>query len=363
MIRMNVRMRVGAFDLGIKLSVGREITVLYGNSGAGKTLTLEVLAGLLTPCEGRVEVNGQLVFDRESGVNVRPHRRQVGYVVQNYALFPHLTVRQNISYGISHLGKDERRSRINGSAEMLGLQGLLDRRPSQISGGQAQRVALARALARRPPVLLLDEPFASVDSAVRGALRHELRRLARDLGLSVLMVTHDLTEAYNVGDRLAIIDDGCILQEGPRHEVFDRPTTRRTAELLGVNNIIPGRVVVGDHECMHVVTDLGKVVAASGAATFSPGDKVCLAIRAEQVFLEDPGRPIRHRDNHFAVTIVDEAAFGFSHTLFARVESASPGAPHLEIQIPAHPYQVLGVPARRDWRIRIPPDAVHVVMG
>ena len=343
----------------VDLAVDREITVLYGHSGAGKTLTLEAIAGLLTPREGRIELHDQVVFESASGINLPPQRRNLGYLVQSYALFPHLTVAQNIAYGIGHLRRSERRARVDDIAGMFGLRDLLDRRPARISGGQAQRVALARALVRQPRVLLLDEPFAAVDSSIRRTLRRELRQLAQRLDLSVVMVTHDLTEAYNVGDRLAVIDRGRVLQAGPRDEVFHRPATARAAELLGVQNIVPGRIVGGDRDHVHVATALGMVAAQAESRPAT--DHVQLAIRAEQIILERPDRASTDRENRFRVTIIDEAAFGFSHTLVARVDDAAPAAPNLEIDVPAHPYQVLDVPARRDWSIHIPPEAVHVI--
>ena len=359
MIRADIQTTVGNFELAVDLAVDREITVLYGHSGAGKTLTLEAIAGLLTPREGRIELHDKVVFDSASGINVPPQRRNLGYLVQSYALFPHLTVAQNIAYGIGHLSRAERRARVEEIAGMFGLQDLLDRRPARISGGQAQRVALARALVRQPRVLLLDEPFAAVDSSIRRTLRRELRQLAQRLDLSVVMVTHDLTEAYNVGDRLAVIDHGRVLQAGPRDEVFHRPATARAAELLGVQNIVPGRIVGGDRDHVHVATALGMIAAQAESRPAT--DHVQLAIRAEQIILERPDRASTDRENRFRVTIIDEAAFGFSHTLVTRVDDAAPAAPNLEIDVPAHPYQVLDVPARRDWSIHIPPEAVHVI--
>ena len=359
MIRADIRTTVGSFDLAVDLAVDREITVLYGHSGAGKTLTLEAIAGLLTPSQGRITLHDRVVFDSSSGVNVPPQRRDLGYLVQSYALFPHLTVAQNIAYGLGHLRRAERRERVEEFARMFGVDDLLQRRPARISGGQAQRVALARALVRQPRVLLLDEPFAAVDSSNRRTMRRELRQLAQRLDLSVVMVTHDLTEAYNVGDRLAVIDRGRVLQAGPRDEVFHRPATARTAELLGVQNLVPGRVVGADGERVHVATGLGMVAAQAESRPAT--DHVQLAIRAEQIILERPDRASSDRENRFSVTIIDEAAFGFSHTLVARVDDATPSAPTLEIDVPAHPYQVLDVPAHRDWRIHIPPEAVHVI--
>jgi molybdate transport system ATP-binding protein len=358
-IRADIRTTVGTFDLVIELEVNREITVLYGHSGAGKSLTLEAIAGLLKPRDGYIELDGRVVFDRAARVNLPPHRRNIGYVVQDYALFPHLTVGQNIAYGVPDLPRAQRRDRIDQFARMLDLEGLLDRRPSRISGGQAQRVALARALVRQPQVLLLDEPFAAVDSSIRRTLRRELRRLAQDLNLSVVMVTHDLMEAYNVGDRIAVIDDGHLLQVGPKGEVFHRPTTRRAAELLGVANIFKARVVGNEGDRVVVATDFGCVTSVSEPRP--AGEGVYMAIPAEQIFLERPDRSSPRRENQFDVTIVEQAAFGFSHTLTVQIDSALPNAPELEIDIAAHPYQVLGVASHRRWAIHIPPEAVHLI--
>lgn len=359
MIRADIRTTVGNFDLVIELEVNREITVLYGHSGAGKSLTLEAIAGLLKPRDGHIELEGRVVFDRVARVNLPPQRRHIGYVVQDYALFPHLTVGQNIAYGVPDLPRAERCDRIDQFARMLDLEGLLDRRPSRISGGQAQRVALARALVRQPQVLLLDEPFAAVDSSIRRTLRRELRRLAQELSLSVVMVTHDLMEAYNVGDRIAVIDDGHLLQVGPKEEVFHRPTSRRTAELLGVANIVKARVVRTEGNRVVVATEFGHVVSVSEPRPV--GDEVHIAIRAEQIFLERSNRLSPRRENQFDVTIVEQAAFGFSHTLAVQMVNAPPDASKLEIDIAAHPYQVLGVASQCHWGIHIPPESVQLI--
>ncbi len=360
MIEIAIRKRVGGFTLAPELCVGQEIVTLFGHSGAGKTLTLEAIAGLIEPDEGTIQLGGSVVFDAARRIRVPPHARNTGYLVQNYALFPHLTVAQNIGYGIAHLPKRERRARIHEFLRLLHLEELEDRRPGEISGGQSQRVALARALARRPPVLLLDEPFAALDPGSRTALRQELRHLARELGLSVLLVTHDLTEAYSMGERMAVIDRGAILQVGPRDEVLNRPRTVRAAELLNVRNILPGRVLDRDGTSMTVETAVGRIEVAHGSGP--PGAAVHAAIRADRILLERRERPSAHHTNRLAGTIVSETAYGSSHTLFVRVEGArTEAAHHLEVDVPAHPYEVMGVARQRDWSISIPPDAVHVI--
>ena len=223
MIHIDASLTLGDFELAPQLQVGPGITVLFGQSGAGKTLTLEAIAGLLTPNSGRIVIHGRSVFDATTGLNIPPYDRRLGYVVQSYALFPHLTVAQNVAYGVFDLPRAEREQRVDGLLRTLGIQDLADRRPARISGGQAQRTALARALVRRPRALLLDEPFAALDEGVALTLRRELRRLVRDLDLPVLMVTHDLTEASHIGDRIAVMDAGKVLQVGARPDVLQHP--------------------------------------------------------------------------------------------------------------------------------------------
>ena len=358
MIEIDVALTLGSFRLVSRLQVGPGITVLFGQSGAGKTLTLEAIAGLLTPDRGRITIHDRPVFDAAAGLNVPPYDRHLGYVVQSYALFPHLTVAQNVAYGVFDLPRAERDRRVDGLLRTLGIQDLADRRPSQISGGQAQRTALARALVRRPQALLLDEPFAALDEGVALTLRRELRRLVRDLNLPVLMVTHDLTEASHIGDRIAVMDAGQVLQVGDRSDVLQRPRSARVARLLGIANVLDAEATASDGE-VTVNTPIGPLETAQSDITEG---SVKIALRADQIILVRPDREPDDRPNKLDAEIVDEADFGHSRTLYARVPDAStPSAPTLEIQIAPHPYQVMGVATRRHWRVHIPPEAVHVM--
>ncbi len=357
MINIDITHTLGNFRLASKLQVGPGITVLFGQSGAGKTLTLEAIAGLLTPGTGRIAIHNRPVFDAAAGLNVPPYQRHLGYVVQSYALFPHLTVAQNVAYGVFDLPRTEREHRVDGLLRTLGIRDLADRRPAQISGGQAQRTALARALVRRPQALLLDEPFAALDEGVALTLRRELRRLVRDLDLPVLMVTHDLTEASHIGDRIAVMDAGQVLQIGDRPHVLQRPNSARVARLLGIANVLEGKVI-GSENGIAVHTPIGPLQTAQTGITKG---QVHVAIRADQIILTRPDRP-DDRPNILDIQIIDEADFGHSRTLYARVaNSATPDVPTIEIQIAPHPYQVMGVATRRHWRVHIPPDAVHVM--
>ena len=358
MIRIDASLTLGDFQLAPQLQVGPGITVLFGQSGAGKTLTLEAVAGLLTPHSGRIAIHDRPVFDAATGLNIPPYDRRLGYVVQSYALFPHLTVAQNVGYGVFDLPRAEREQRVDGLLRTLGIQDLADRRPARISGGQAQRTALARALVRRPHALLLDEPFAALDEGVALTLRRELRRLVRDLDLPVLMVTHDLTEASHIGDRIAVMDAGQVLQVGDRPDVLQHPRTSRVARLLGIANVLEGKVSRSDNG-IAVNTPIGQLQTAQTDITQGP---VRVAIRADQIILTRPERQSDDRPNTLDIQITDEADFGHSRTLYARLANAAESsAPTLEIQIAPHPYQVMGVATRRHWRVHIPPEAVHVM--
>ena len=359
MIHIDITLTLGDFRLAPRLQVGPGITVLFGQSGAGKTLTLEAIAGLLTPDRGRIAIHDRASLRfAAAGLNVPPYDRQLGYVVQSYALFPHLTVAQNVAYGVFDLPRAERDQRVEGLLKTLGIQNLAERRPARISGGQAQRTALARALVRRPQALLLDEPFAALDEGVALTLRRELRRLVRDLGLPVLMVTHDLTEASHIGDRIAVMDAGQVLQVGARPDVLQHPTSARVARLLGIANVLEGKATRSDIG-VAVNTPIGQLQTAQTDGSEGP---VKIAIRADRIILTRPDRLADDRPNTLDIQITDEADFGHSRTLYARLANATESsAPILEIQIAPHPYQVMRVASRRHWRVHIPPDAIHVM--
>ena len=274
MIHLSFDVTLGPFRLTPKLNASPGITVIFGPSGAGKTLTLEAVAGLLQPDHGHITIDRRTLFDAAAGINVPAHDRNLGYLVQNYGLFPHMTVAQNVAYGLWNLSSDQRDARVSE---------LLNRRPSEISGGQAQRVALARAIARGPHVLLLDEPFAALDLGNATALRRELRRLVRELKLTALLVTHDLSEAFAIGDRIAVMDGGEVLQVGELDHVANRPQNARVARLLGIANILSG-AVVNDNGESWVQTPIGNLYPEQ--QSYGDGKTVQVAIRSDQIRLE-----------------------------------------------------------------------------
>ena len=235
--------RVGKFTLETDWEVSPgQVLVLFGPSGAGKTTTLRCIAGLLRPPRGRIQISSQLVYDSASGLWVPPHLRRVGYLTQEHSLFPHLNVSDNIAYGLSNRKSAVARNQVQELLETFQLEGLEERYPWELSGGQQQRVALARALATMPGILLLDEPFASLDAELRRSLRTELRSILSRSNLPAILVTHDREEALALGDAVQVIDQGRTLSQGEPLQVLGQPNQGRVARLVGVENILPMRV-------------------------------------------------------------------------------------------------------------------------
>jgi len=243
--RLDVRIvaRLRAFTLDVTWTAGDGVAVLFGPSGAGKTLTLACLAGLLRPDAGRIVVGDRVLFDAAAGIDVPPQARRVGYVFQGYALFPHLSVADNVAFGLRDAPRAQRADKTREVLRRLGLAELADRRPHELSGGQRQRVALARALAIDPALLLLDEPLSALDAPLRRALRDELRAILRDWGTAAVLVTHDFTEAYRIGDRIVVYDAGRVVQSAPRAELLWRPASESVARIMGIRNVLHGSVV------------------------------------------------------------------------------------------------------------------------
>ena len=235
--------RVGNFELRLDWDVEPGQTlVLFGPSGSGKTTALRSIAGLLRPSAGRVEIDGSPVYDSGAGLWVPAHRRRVGYLTQQYHLFPHLNLVRNIAYGVDHGNGKQWQRRVEELLDAFQLTGLEDRYPWELSGGQQQRVALARALATEPRLLLLDEPFAALDGGLRRTLRHELRLTLVRNPIPVVLVTHDREEALSLGDNVQVIDEGRSIAQGRPVEVLGQPGQASVARLVGVENLFRMKV-------------------------------------------------------------------------------------------------------------------------
>jgi molybdate transport system ATP-binding protein len=247
-----------AYRLEVGLALGRETLALVGPSGAGKTTVLRAIAGLLSPEQGRVALAGTVWFDSERGIDVPPEERSVGLVFQEYALFPHMTVEQNVAYG--------GRARVDDMLGWLGIAELAKARPNELSGGERQRVALARALARDPAVLLLDEPLTALDTHTRGRVRGELRELLAELRLPTLLVTHDFQDAAALAERIGVIVDGRIVQEGTATELVAAPASPFVADFTG-GNLLPGLARATGNGLTKVVLDDGTAVISTDEAS------------------------------------------------------------------------------------------------
>jgi len=274
--------RITALD-NVSLDIGKnEFFTLLGPSGCGKTTLLRVIAGFEFPDQGEVLLHGEEI------AYLPPHKRPVNTVFQNYALFPHLNVRQNISFGLEMLGwdKDKIDATVRRMLELVKLEALASRMPDQLSGGQQQRVALARALAPKPRVLLLDEPLAALDLKLRKDMQLELKRLQDETGITFVFVTHDQEEALTMSDRIAVMSAGSIQQVGTPHEIYYAPQTRFVAGFIGDINIINARITAGTGSKVQIrlADELELTISGNGAK----GDTMAVAIRPERASLCPP---------------------------------------------------------------------------
>ena len=256
-----------------------EFFALLGPSGCGKTTLLRMLAGFETPDEGRILLNGRDIAP------VLPHERPVNMMFQNYALFPHLSVRDNIAFGLKRAGmpRADIDTRVAEMVALVKLEGMEKRRPDQLSGGQKQRVALARSLARRPQVLLLDEPLAALDKKLRDSTQRELLALQRKLGLTFIVVTHDQDEAMTLADRIGVMNAGRLAQVATPRQLYEEPRSRWVAEFVGDVNIIEGRIETREAGRLRVATQGAGLLSALAPRGLGDANDVCVAIRPEKI--------------------------------------------------------------------------------
>jgi molybdate transport system ATP-binding protein len=370
MIDLAIKKKVGDFYLDIDLQVENEILVLFGPSGAGKSTILQCVAGLLTPDEGLITIDGEKAFAATAGRmerNVPVHRRRIGYVFQNYALFPHLTVWQNIAYGVRR--HPQRREMVEDMITRMRLGGLEKRYPHQLSGGQQQRVALARALVIQPRVLLLDEPFSALDTMVAEKLQQDLLHMQGQLGLSTLYVTHDVKDAFTLGDRLAIINEGKIEQIGSKEDVFDHPTSRAAARFTGTRNIFRGEVMGRDENGVVILWRGFKLWSSCRVA--GAGSKVEFCIRPEEIMIMRDDRPPKEglAQNLLSGRIVRQIAKGPIISLFLKIEERDDTSREdrlardydLEMALPRHVYRKLDLGVGKRVTVSLKRSALHVI--
>ncbi|MBS4007227.1 MAG: ATP-binding cassette domain-containing protein [Clostridium sp.] len=243
---VDIEKNLPGFKLSVSFTAAKNTLGLLGSSGSGKTMTLRCIAGLLTPDRGKIVLNDKVFFDAKKGINLPSRERKVGYLFQNYALFPHLNVEQNISFGLRHCPRQEQSRRVAEMLEMMNLKGLKNRYPRQLSGGQQQRVALARSLVLEPEVLLLDEPFSALDDCLRDQLEEQLRETLGKYHGHSLYITHNIEEAYRICSELLLLEEGRIAASGPKEELFSRPPNTLAARLTGCKNLSRVRHIAHD---------------------------------------------------------------------------------------------------------------------
>ena len=308
---VDIEKTLGAFHLRVCFTAENGLMSLLGASGCGKSMTLKCIAGIERPDRGKIVLNGVTLFDSEKRIDLPPQQRRVGYLFQQYALFPNMTVRQNIRCGVRD--KREADAAITAVIRSMHLEGLEELRPHQLSGGQQQRTALARILVNKPEVLLLDEPFSALDSHLRFQLEREMLALVRSFGKTVLMVSHDRDEAFRLSDSIAVLRNGALEVIGPRHDVFNDPKTRAGAILTGCKNVSPLQKLDERHV---LATDWGMRLSLDRDV----GDATYIGIRMHDLRPEDG-------ENSFRCRLVEEIENPFSYTLMLRPVENTDSAP------------------------------------
>ena len=286
-LAVRVQKRLANFTLNLDFEAASGVTIVFGESGSGKTTLLRCVAGVTRPDAGRIAVNEHVLFDSDLRANVPPPRRRVGFVFQQLALFPHLSARDNIAYGLPHLDATERRTRVEAIAQSFRISHLLDRRPAQISGGERQRVGLARSLVGDPAILLLDEPLSALDHATQSRIIEDLLRWNEARQIPVLYVTHSHREVFALGRRVLLIEAGRSVADGPPEQVMNAPAHERAAELVGYENLLAGAIAVRHPDAGTMAVSLAgaRVQLETPMVEGHVGDAVRIAIRAGDILL------------------------------------------------------------------------------
>jgi molybdate transport system ATP-binding protein len=357
--------KVKGFTLDVEWEIGNELAVLFGGSGSGKSMTLQLIAGLMEPDEGFIRSNGSIFFDKTSGINISPQHRSLGYVFQDRVLFPHMTVKENIAYGLKEeFGSEKRVQKVKEMIRLFHLQGLEEMVPSEISGGQKQRVALARALIGRPKALLLDEPFSALDNTLRLEMRRLLEEIRAEFEIAVVLVTHDTFEAYSMGDSMIVYSSGRVEQVGRPDDVFRRPKSRKVAQSLGAKNLYKARVLGRDESFQRVILGVNGlqfyVPQGLSQETFELGTEVDLFIRPEEVMIIREGKPVKDslKRNIFEGQILEIIDKGRYHAVyFQTLEGKIP----FEISIPNYAVRNLDLSIGKMVRVALREESLWMI--
>jgi len=343
MIRARFAKHYPTFSLDVEFEAQPGVTVLYGPSGAGKTLTLDCLAGFTAPDTGRILLNDEILFDAGAKVNLPPQRRNCGYVFQDHALFPHMTLFANLAFAAERHPRLERHRRVSDMLERFRISEFAHRLPDQVSGGQKQRCSVARALIAEPRMLLLDEPARGLDASLRNDLYDLAGQIRSEYQIPILLVTHDLSECFALGDVMLVLENGRILQSGTPRAIYDRPAKPGIARLLGIANLFEAEVLALDPGCNSSrILLLGQQMAAAYLPGRLLGDRVTVSIPAAHVKLRDKPGP-----NCLSVTLrrrtefADTVRLEFENGITAEAPLADDAS-------------------RKEWFVELPPASLRV---
>src|SRR6266849_166891 len=339
------------FSLDLEFSAAAGVTVLFGPSGSGKTLVLDSIAGFVRPDEGRILLDDEILFDGATGVYLPPQARHCGCVFQNYALFPHMTLRQNLLFAAERRPRLERHRRVNEMIERFHLADVSGRRPHEVSGGQKQRCSIARALIGSPRLLLLDEPARGLDAPLRAELYGLLRQIRTEFQVPILLVTHDLDECFELAEEMLIIREGRVVQSGPPRKILEQPASVEVARLLGIANLFEAEITALDPGRN---TSRLRFQDQELTGTYYPGhllgDRVWLCIRAEEL------RAVKHNGsrpepNQVAAKLLRVAEKPQS----VRLEFSG----DIAVELPRQEFE--RQKDNKDWLVEFPPGSLRVL--
>ena len=353
-LEIQVEKALENFTLQVSLRAGTGAVGLLGASGAGKSMTLRMIAGVIAPDSGRIVLNGRVLYDSAAKHNLLSAKRRIGVVFQDYALFPHKTVAENVGFGLSALPEQERRTRVDRQLNLMHIAELANLYPKEISGGERQRVAIARCMAIEPDALLLDEPFAALDPFLRRQMEEQLRETLTNYNGVVIFVTHDMEEAFRFCTDLLVLDGGRVIASGPKHELFERPRTVVAARLTGCKNIVPARRLAADRIAVDAWDcELESANPVSGALTH-------LGFRSHQIKFQQATEV----ENTFPCWLLTTSEAPHEMTLYLRLHAAPRAGepPHLQADVPKELWRTLNKQPQ-PWRITLDPARLLLLEG
>jgi len=355
-LELQVEKKLREFTLDVSFSAAEEPLAILGPSGAGKTMLLRCIAGLERPDRGRIVLNGRGLYDSGRRADVPPSGRRIGLLFQQYALFPHRTVAENIAFGLAGHPAGGREARVAELVKRAHLEGLEARHPGELSGGEQQRTALARALAIEPEALLLDEPLSALDTHLRSQVEILLQETFAKYRRPAILVTHNMEEAYRLCSRLVVLSRGHVAAAGEKEAIFRHPPTLEVARLTGCKNFSRARVVAD-----HIVeaTDWGCRLRVEQPLARPPA---YVGIRAHHIGFAEAPAPGSSAENTFPCRLLNSSETPFRMTLFLRLENGpgEPGAPHLQVEIFKEKWERLRA-SPQPWHVQLSPESLFLV--